>query len=530
VTRSVSLKGWSEGTPALSVRRLSKRFGNFLVLDNVELDVMPGEVHGLLGQNGSGKSTLIKILAGFHNPEPGAKLAMYGRNAALPMPPGAARQFGIAFVHQHLGLVPSLSVLENLRLGIIASETRWKINWRREADEARTTFERFGLSVDPLARIGDLPQVTRALVAIVRAFEDLRTFAQDGLGVLILDEPTPFLPKAGVDKLFSLVRSIAAQGVGVVFVSHDIDEILEITDRATVLRDGKLAGTVISKATERDTFIELIVGRRVQLYQSEKPSFESKPVVAVAANVSGPAVNNVSLTMHEGEITGLTGLIGSGFDVLLSYLYGSRRPDTGHLQIGGRTLELTSLFPEDAMAYRVAYLPADRIGAAGVGSLSVAENVSLPVLKSFRKWFGIDWRSVVRRSRELGRQYIIRPNDPNLLLSMLSGGNAQKALMAKWLQSAPRLLLLDEPTQGVDVGARQHLFSALAEAAAAGASIVVSSTDAEQLAQICHRILVFAQGKIATELTGSAISKERITEECLRSSTLMATSARAKAA
>jgi ribose transport system ATP-binding protein len=509
-----------EDAPALSVRGLSKRFGASLVLDDVALDVMPGEVHGLLGQNGSGKSTLIKILAGFHDPEPGAKLLMYGQAASLPLPPGAARQLGIAFVHQHLGLVPSLSVLENLRLGAIATELRWKINWRREAETARATFDRFGLAIDPMARIADLPQVSRALVAIVRAFEDVRAFARNGLGLLILDEPTPFLPKAGVEKLFSLVRGIAAQGVGVIFVSHDIDEIQEITDRATVLRDGKLAGTVISKSTEHEKFIELIVGRRVELYQTEKSSFESRPIVATATGVSGPMVDDVSFAIHEGEIVGLTGLIGSGFDALPSYLYGSRRPTAGKLTFGGRALELRSLQPEDALASRIAYLPADRLGAGGVGSLSIAENISLPVLPRFQKWFGVDWKGVIKRSRELGRHYEIRPNQPDLPLSVLSGGNAQKVLMAKWLQTAPRFFLLDEPTQGVDVGARQHLFSALSAAAKTGAAILVSSTDAEQLAQLCHRVLIFSQGRIVTELAGVDISKERITGECLRSSAL----------
>ena len=182
------------------------------------------------------------------------------------------------------------------------------------------------------------------------------------------------------------------------------------------------------------------------------------------------------------------------------------------------------------MKCRIAYLPADRLGAGGVGSLSVAENMSLPVLLRFQKWFGIDWRSAVEHSQDLGRRYDIRPNQPDMLLSMLSGGNAQKALMAKWLQTAPRLFLLDEPTQGVDVGARQRLFSALAAAADIGASIVVSSTDAEQLAQLCHRVLIFAQGKIVAQLIGADITKERITEECLRSSILLAPSSTAEAA
>ena len=208
-----------------------------------------------------------RFLAGFHDPEPGAQLIMYGEGVPLPMAAGAARKRGIAFVHQHLGLVPALTVLENLLIGEIAGKTRWRLDWRREEARARETFARFGLAIDPTSRIADLPQVERALVAIVRAFEDIRTASSNGQGVLILDEPTPFLPKVGVDKLFDLVRTIVKEGAAVIFVSHDIDEIREITDRATVLRDGNLAGTLVSRGATAEQFVELIIGRRVSLYK-----------------------------------------------------------------------------------------------------------------------------------------------------------------------------------------------------------------------------------------------------------------------
>ncbi|MBJ3778372.1 sugar ABC transporter ATP-binding protein [Acuticoccus mangrovi] len=516
--------------PVLDVRHLSKRFGNQLVLDDVGLEVLPGEVHGLLGQNGSGKSTLIKILAGFHDPEPGAELVMYGEAARLPMPAGGARALGIAFVHQHLALIPSLTVVENLRLNDLATQNRVAINWRREAEKARATFARFDLAIDPRARIQDLPQVERALVAIVRAFEEVKDATAGGRGLLILDEPTPFLPKAGVEQLFLLVKSIAADGAGVIFVSHDIDEIREITDRATILRDGKLAGTVVSKDVDHDGFIELIVGRKVSLFQSAKPDLTARPVAARVASLSGPMVEDVGFAVHEGEIVGLTGLIGSGADRVPSLLYAAQRARAGTFSVGGTTLDLATILPEHAMAAGIAFLPADRLGAAGVGSLSITDNISLPVLSDFMGAFGLSWPRLTERARSLGRDYEVRPNRPELNLSALSGGNAQKVLLAKWLQTEPTLLMLDEPTQGVDVGARQTLFAALNGAASKGTAILVASTDAEQLAQICHRVLVFAGGRIVDILSGDAVTKDRITEACLKSTTLTALHPREEAA
>lgn len=534
--------------PALSIGRLSKRFGPSFALHDVSLDVMRGEVHGLLGQNGSGKSTLIKILAGYHDPEPGAELLVHGYAESLPLSARTMRRIGLAFVHQHLGLIPSLSVLENLRADHIATESRAFIDWGRERRAARDLFGSFGLGIDPDTRVADLQPVECALLAIVRAFEQVRHGTGGEGGILVLDEPTPFLPREGVAKLFALVRSITERGAAVIFVSHDVDEVLEITDRATVLRDGLMVGTLVTgSATPRD-FVEMIVGRRVDLFRRAGEDASVRPVVASAHGIASRRLDDVAVEIRAGEVLGLTGLIGSGFDELPYLLYGAGRADGGTLRLsrlsgapprkpaslhaesgpasageptdagpGGDAVSLRDMTPARAIGLGLALLPADRLGSAGIGSLPVAENVSLPVLGRFVRRLVLRARAIAAHVEALGRDFHVRPNDPAMKLSALSGGNQQKALLAKWMQIRPRLLMLDEPTQGVDVGARQHLFAALSDAALQGTAILVASTDHEQLAQICHRVLIFGRGRVVAELRGAEISKEALGEQCLLS-------------
>ncbi|SFR12248.1 sugar ABC transporter ATP-binding protein [Poseidonocella sedimentorum] len=502
--------------PALLARKVSKIFGTTKVLDDVSLAVMPGEVHGLLGANGSGKSTFIKTLAGLHDPEPGAELIMYGEAAPLPMPAGGARRRGISFVHQNLALMPSLTVLENMLLNDLAVTQQWNIRWGKARRQVAEIFERFDIHIDPMTLVSDLPQADRALIAICRAFEEVRVTAGEGRGLLILDEPTPFLPKSGVDQLFTLVRAVVAGGASVIFVAHDIDEIREITDRATILRDGRLAGTVVSAEADHERFIELIVGERVTMFQTARGQAPDRPVTASVRKLSADVARDVTFDIREGEVLGLTGLIGSGFDRVPEAIFGALPGSEGSVEIGGKSLAVEAITPARAMAQSIAYLPADRLGKAGVGSLSIAENMALPVMGEFRSLLGMNWPKINAHVSDLGRKYDIRPNRPAQALSSLSGGNAQKVLMAKWLQTAPRLLMLDEPTQGVDVGARQKLFHAIDEASRKGTAVLVASTDAEQLAQICHRVLVFSKGRIVSELTGAAITKDSISEETLR--------------
>lgn len=505
--------------PALSITGLSKRFGGELALDNVALSVARGEVHGLLGSNGSGKSTLIKILAGFHTPEPGAEVRLYGRAVPLPVPGAQVRALGLAFVHQHLGLIPTLSVTENLRLGDLATGQRWRIDWRAEHARAAEIFARYDLALDPRAEVMRLSPVQQALLAIVRAVEDLRG-ASANPGVLVLDEPTPFLPRAGVEQLFRLVRGCTADGASVIFVSHDVDEVREITDRATILRDGNLIDTVTTRATSHDAFVERIIGRAMAGYAGTgKPRPDGAPAARVTG-LAAPGIGPVDLTLARGEILGLTGLIGAGYDTVPALIYGARRADAGRLKLGGRSWPLPAMDPPEALGAGIVYLPADRLGAAGVGTLPVGDNVGLPVLSRLKRAFGLLDRDIADHTVKLGAQLGVKPNQPALPLAALSGGNAQKALLAKWLQLEPRLMLLDEPTQGVDVGARQDIWDALDRAAQGGTAILIGSTDYEQLAHLCHRVLVMARGRVVQELTGADLTKDTIAEACFRSTTL----------
>ncbi len=518
--------------PILSVRGLSKSFGGARALDDVSLTVLPGEVHGLLGENGSGKSTLIKILAGYHAPDDG-ELGVRGKPVKLPLHPGQFRELGMSFVHQDLGLIPSVSVVENLLVGELAgSKDRWGIRWSRERARARAIFARYGVPLDPRARVGDLSPVARALLAIVRAVESMRQVADDRDigGLLILDEPTVFLPKTGADQLFDLIREIVATGSSVLFVSHDLDEVRQITDRVTVLRDGHVVNTVVTAGVNEAQLVEMIIGRRLAALTSEHHDLTGKKVDVSVRNLSGGSLDGLSFELHRGEVLGLTGLVGSGFEVVPYLLFGAWKCTDGRLQIEQTDHDLKAMTPAKAGRIGMALLPADRQRDGSIGSLPVTDNVTMQALDEHFKNLRLDRRAMRTEAAELGRTFDVRPNDPRMLYSALSGGNQQKALLAKWLRGKPRLLLLHEPTQGVDVGARQQIFAMMGDAAEQGASVICASADYEQLAAVCDRVLIFARGRIVQQLVGHQVTKERITEQCYNSQAIPESIALAEAA
>jgi ribose transport system ATP-binding protein len=500
---------------ALRLWDLSKTFGGQKALDRASLEIAPSEVHGLLGQNGSGKSTLIKILAGFHAPDSGSRLEIGGADVALPLAPGEFRRYRISFVHQHLGLIPSLTVLENLLLGRLAERDAWAINWSAERRAARAHFASYDVDLDPEARVADITPVERALLAIVRAVTEMSVEGGAGAGLLVLDEPTPFLPKRDVDRLFQLVRAVVAKGASVVFVSHDVDEVMEITDRATVLRDGKVAATIDTRTATKGDFIEAIVGRKLAAMTPPAPLTTRGPSHAVVHNLSGGTIEGFSLDLAAGEVVGVTGLIGSGYDEIPYLIYGARAARGGTLDIGGRGVELSNIKPADAIRHGVVLVPADRANAGVIGPLPVADNITMPTLAlRFRRWM-LRRRAMAAEAAEMSRRFEVRPADPAMLMASLSGGNQQKVVLAKWFQMAPKLILLDEPTQGVDIGARQTVFRHIASAASAGAAVLCASSDYEQLAAICSRVLIFAAGRVIAILEGAEINKEAIAERSL---------------
>jgi ribose transport system ATP-binding protein len=502
--------------PAISLRNVSKTFGGEQALTNVDLTVARGEIHGLLGENGSGKSTLIRILAGFHAPDHGGELEVDGHTVKLPLAPGQFRALGMAFVHQDLALIPSLTVVENLRIGELGTRQNWRLSWARERARARRSFASFGLDIDPAARVADLRPTDRALLAIVRAVEDLRASAGGaGFGLLVLDEPTVFLPQSGKERLFRLVREIAATQASVLFVSHDLDEVREITDRVTVLRDGCVRETVRTADTSSERLVELIVGHQLRALAATNGDAEQQPTISIR-RLAGRLLADTSFDVHEGEVLGLTGLLGAGFEEVPYHLVGARPAASGELHIRGRTYELASMTPARALLAGIALLPADRQRDGTIGSLSVGDNVMLQVVDRYKGRAGLHRRRMRDEAARVLHTFDVRPPEPALPFQALSGGNQQKALLAKWLQTRPTLLLLHEPTHGVDIGARRQIFRLIRRAAADGAAVLCVSSDHEQLAMICDRVLVFARGRIGRELERADITKERITEQCYR--------------
>ncbi len=496
-------------TPALAVAGLHKRFGASVALRGMDLTVAPGEVHGLVGRNGSGKSTLIKILSGYHAPD-GGTAAVDGRELAFPMSPDQARRRGLAFVHQDLGLVAERPVVENLCLGLFRTTVGWRIDWAGERRRAAAALARFGSPVDPGARVGDLSHVDRAVVAIVRAL--LGTGRRAG-GVLVLDEPTAHLPADAVDRLFAAVRAVAATGTAVVFVSHRLDEVVGLCDRVSVMRDGRTVAVHAGPDLTPAALVGSMLGDApADLYPPRRAG--TGAALLTVRDLAAPGGPGIDLDLARGEIVGLTGIVGAGHDEVLQLLFGAHPPGRGRVRLADSDLDARRLRPRAALGAGMALLPADRQNASGAQDLTVAHNVSLPVLRRFVR------HGVLRSSREtaavrsLLERLDVRPPDPHAPLRRLSGGNQQKALLGKWLQRAPRVLLLHEPTQGVDVGAKREIFAQLRAVADAGAGILIASTEYADLARLCDRVLVFHSGRPAAELHVHELTERAVVERC----------------
>lgn len=506
-------------TPLLQVEGLDKGFGGTQALAGAELTVMPGEVHGLLGENGSGKSTLIKVLAGFHAPESG-RLRMEGREIPLPLHPGDGSRLGLSFVHQDLGLVTSLSVLDNMRVSDFATGAggrRWHIPWRRERRSLEATFERYGLAVRPQTPVSALSPLERALIAIVRAVEGLPDDGDGGRrGLLVLDEPTVFLPRDEIETLFGLIRMVRDSLGSVLFVSHDLEEVREITDRVTVLRDGRTVGTRVTGETPPAKLVEMIIGHQMTTLARTPSRPPSGELSVSVEGLRGPGVDDVSFGLARGEILGLTGLLGSGFESVPYLLFDAVAGVEGTLRLGDRAYDVASLTPRDALDAGIALLPGDR-SEGGIASLPLADNLMLPVLDDYRRRGLLRRREMERRTRALLADCDVRPPDPVSKFASLSGGNQQKALLAKWLGGDLRLMLVHEPTQGVDVGAREQIAGLLRQRAEGGMPVLCAGSDYEQLALLCDRALVFGNGAIVDELSGLELTKDRLTDSCLGS-------------
>lgn len=501
----------------LYMKGISKTFGSNRALDNVEMAIMPGEIMGLLGKNGCGKSTLIKILSGYHKPDPDGELYLCGEKVELPMQPGEFKKYGVSFVHQDLGLVDSLTVAENWNLEAIATTNQAKINWKAVRKEAAAICARYSVEMDPDALVSTLGPVQKAMLAILRAVSQLQDAKAKGRGLLVLDEPTVFLPKTEVDTLFHLVRSITQEGISVMFVSHDIDEVIALTDSFTVLRDGKNVGSGSSHVVDKNGIIEMILGQRLEEYHTQPKSPEiahkEKPVLQVYG-VNGDLVRPSDFAVYPGEVLGITGLVGSGFEEIPYLLFGGAKRAYGEMDFLGKHYDLSHLTPSEMVAAGMALIPADRKNLGGVLNLEISDNIMMQSMQHYCP-YKLQRRKLRHHAMELVSEYQVHPKSIDLQFGQLSGGNQQKVLLAKWIQEDPKMLILHEPTQGIDIGARQAIYQLIADTIQrTGMSVICSSSDYEQLEQICDRVLILVDGRIVNELTGSEINKARISQLC----------------
>ena len=512
--RAESVVQGAEPAPVLSARGLSKTFSGKRVLRDVDLDVLPGEVHGLLGQNGSGKSTLIKILAGYYTPDPGGSLAVNGNPAPLPLTPRHAEAFGLSFVHQDLGLATQMTVLENLRVGHYETGPLWRLRWRRERATVRAMLREFDVGhLDPDALVLSLREVDRARLAIVRALHQIR---EHRTGVLVLDEPTVYLPRDGVELLFATLRRVTAAGFGVLFVTHRLEEVHAVTDRVTILRDGARVDTARTRDLSEADLLERILGRAAgQLYPATH-EVRGEQVMHLRVD-SGEGVSDFSLDLRRGEVVGLTGLLGMGHDRVPYLAFGAAAGDAeGEITVGGSRTALRHHSPRRAISAGLALLPADRLQSGGAQEATVLENVTLPTLSRYFHGLLLHHRQERRAVRQMLETYQVNPPAPSKIFAELSGGNQQKALVAKWFQVNPKVLLLHEPTQGVDVGARKQIFERIRDFAQGGGAVVIASVEYEDLAHLCDRVLVFRDGRLVSELRKPNLSEAAIVEHCFR--------------
>jgi len=534
------------GPPAVELRGISKVFGSNRALDSVDLRIGSGEVVGLLGQNGSGKSTLVKIMSGVYDPEPGGRMVVGGENVPLPLPPGQASEIGLSFVYQNLALAPGLTVLENLTLGQRITASGWKpINWMSEHRAARAVLDRYQVQLDLDQKTGELAPVDQARLAIVRAAEDLRRYrARTGgsRSVLILDEPTVFLPEEEIDRLFDLIRTVVAEGAAVLFISHDLAAVQAITDRVVVLRDGRVVAEEVTASIDEESLVDLIVGASasvrqaavdtsnvVALVEDERAVEATREAMQSVGDAPGlgesvmvehvidERLHDVSFEIGAGEILGVAGLIGSGAEELPYLLFGARQCISGSLGLGAERLNLARVTPQRSVRERIALVPADRAVQGLSQGLTLWENITMLVEDEH-------YRNGVFRRGELHKlaqdaidRFLIRPALADAIVGTFSGGNQQKALMAKWLIARPRLLLLHEPTQGVDVGARRDIYRFVKAAATLNQMAVLwVTTEFGELAEVCDRVIVLTQGRHTDTLAGEELSEEAISAAALR--------------
>ena len=503
--------------PVVELRGLGKTFGNISVLRNVDMDIRAGEVHALMGENGAGKSTLVKILSGVISQHVGTiRIAGQEQHFFSPVDAEAA---GIAIMHQELSLVPEMSVAENVTLG---REPLWGnifVDRKTAANNTNQLLAKFGFSLSPDTPVSSLRVGEQQLVEIVRALSlDAK--------LLIMDEPTSALSQAETEVLMEVIRDLALHGVAILYISHRMDEVFDIADRITVLRDGDLIGSRTSDEFDRGSIVEMMVGRRIDEVKARRKGSPSKDIALAVEHLTVESemrsqqkthrklLDDVSLKVHKGEILGITGLLGAGRTELLESLFGARaRVVAGDISIEGTLVEIDS--PKTAVELGLALITEDRKNTGLLVHSTVRDNIALPSLAKMSQG-GVPWvasrEKVDRVTQTAISELNIKCNGANHIVSALSGGNQQKVVLGKWLATSPKILLLDEPTRGIDIGAKDEIYQLICGLADQGIAIIMASSEIPELISICDRMVVLCEGRKVGEIEQADFSADLIKE------------------
>jgi rhamnose transport system ATP-binding protein len=490
----------TDPAPIIALRDIGKSFPGVQALKRVQFDVRPGEVHALLGENGAGKSTLIKIMSGVHQPDAGI-VQVDGAEVRFDSP-FAAQRAGIATIYQELLLFPELSVAENIFMGHAPRTTWGAIDWAAMRRDATALLGSLDIrDLDPGRIVGTLSIGNRQRVEIAKALSQ-------NARVLIMDEPTAALGEHDVVRLFEIVRLLRKRGVGIVYISHRLEEIFLLADRVTVLRDGEYVGTLPVAETDRDMLIQMMVGRRIEQLFPKLPAKIGAPALELRALACAPLVKPTSLTVRAGEIVGLAGLVGSGRSELAQTIFAVTPADAGEILVDGRRVAVRS--PGDAKRAGISYVPEDRGSQGLVRPMSIEHNLTLTALRAVSHGSFLDRRAERRLASDSVRRFGIRASGIGQLVNQLSGGNQQKVVLAKWLATAPRVLILDEPTRGIDVGAKAEIHRLMSELAGQGLAILMISSELPEILGMSDRILVLREGRVAAEFARANATQEAL--------------------
>jgi ribose transport system ATP-binding protein len=483
----------------LEMKNIKKSFGATRALTGVSISVDSGEALALLGENGAGKSTLINILGGIVRPDSGA-IVIDGKDIGVFHDVQAARKAGIAVIHQEIVLVPHLTVAENIYLGREPTRAGFKDKKRIERN-AREVIDALDLDLDAATPIRELSTARQQMVEIVKAISQ-------NARILVMDEPTSSLSLPEVDRLFAIVRRLKKNGVAIIYISHRLEEIFTVSDRVTVIRDGALIGTKPTAETDQQELVRMMVGRSLSAFYNRTFGVASETLLRVDGLSKNGAFEDVSFSVRKGEVLGFAGLVGAGRSEIMASLFGASSFDKGAILLNGEKVRFRST--EDAIAHGLAMVPEDRKAAGLVLSNSVGFNLTLAATRSMGRGPFISFRKRDALIERLIGRLGIKTNSPWQIVSSLSGGNQQKVVVAKWLATEPKVLILDEPTRGVDVGAKREIYAIIDDLAKGGMGVILVSSELEEILNLCDAVCVVRKGRIATTLSRDQLSQEVI--------------------